>query len=423
MEDISTEDTIAAFLGLEDDDLLTEAVKLLIETQRAYRDVEAQRISRREADNVRRTYLKYMRKHRLKTVDEEEDLAENEFAIARNAETPAESVVHPLNQDDLWLLTDFEAICTLWLAEDVKTVEGFTDTLREFLNDPGIESHLKERLFERDKERGEYLLTAILEEESSDLAAHSMLVRLYEKKERWAEIEAEYKRFLNETDDEMVWANYGDFLEHRGQYGEALTAFKESLEVCERIGTSGEGLGEVIKERISRVERMMHLEGEEARKAREYWESVWLLEEVRAFADSQLRKEMEKAQEEYREATGLEKLRIDQLFEYLNWFLFSRKLADGRTPGLVYADEKGLTEELRAKIAELGNPIAGAFELVHVDPASFTMLVKEVGSEKEYEVRGDVQELEEGTRFAMTIYPWGDIYFTGGVLRALKEAS
>jgi tetratricopeptide (TPR) repeat protein len=248
-------------------------------------------------------------------------------------------------------------------------------------------------------------------------------VGLYEKEERWAEIEAEYKRFLDETDDEMVWANYGDFLERRGRYSEAFTAFKESLEVCERIGTTGEGLGEVIKERISRVERMMHLEGEEARKAREYWESVWLLEEVRAFADRRLRKEMEKAQDEYKEAAGLEKLRIDLLFEFLNWFLFSRKLADGRTPGIMYADEKGLGEELRAKIEKLGNPITGAFELVRADPASFTMVVKEVGSGNEYELRGDVPELEEGLTFAMTIYPWDDIYFTGDVLRALKEGS
>jgi tetratricopeptide (TPR) repeat protein len=420
---MSTEDVIAAFLGLEDDDRLKEALKLLIETQRAYRDVEAQRISRREADNVRRTYLKYMRKHGLKTVDEEEGLAENEFAIVRDAAETDESALQPLNQDDLWLLTDFEAICALWLAEDVKVAEGFPDALREFLSDPDIESRLKERLFERDKERGAYLLTAILEEEPSDLAAHSLLVGLYEKEERWAEIEAEYKRFLDETDDEMVWANYGDFLERRGRYSEAFTAFKESLEVCERIGTTGEGLGEVIKERISRVERMMHLEGEEARKAREYWESVWLLEEVRAFADRRLRKEMEKAQDEYKEAAGLEKLRIDLLFEFLNWFLFSRKLADGRTPGLMYADEKGLGEELRAKIEKLGNPITGAFEVARADPASFTLVVEEVGTGKEYELRGEVPELEEGLNFAMTIYPWGDIYFTGGVLRALKEAS
>jgi tetratricopeptide (TPR) repeat protein len=356
-------------------------------------------------------------------VDEEEGLPESEFAIVRDAAETEESALQLLNQDDLWLLTDFEAICALWLAEDVKVAEGFPDALRGFLSDQGIESRLKERLVERDKERSEYLLTAILEEEPSDLAAHSLLVGLYEKEERLAEVEAEYKRFLDETDDEMVWASYGDFLERRGRYNEAFTAFKESLEVCERIGTTGEGLGEVIKERISRVERMMQLEGEEARKAREYWESVWLLEEVRAFADRRLRKEMEKAQEEYKEAAGLEKLRIDLLFEFLNWFLFSRKLTDGRTPGLMYADEKGLGEELRAKIEKLGNPITGAFEVVRADPASFMILVKEAGSGEEYELRGDVPELEEGLTFAMTIYPWGDIYFTGGVLRALKEAS
>ncbi|MBN1455249.1 MAG: hypothetical protein JW945_03225 [Methanomicrobia archaeon] len=420
---MSTDDVIAAFLGLEDDNLLKEAVKLLIVTQRAYRDVETQRISRREADNVRRTYLKYMRKHGLKTVDEVEGLTEGEFAIVRDAAETDESALQPLNQDDLWLLTDFEAICALWLAEDVKAAEGFPDALREFLSDQGIEGHLKERLFERDKARGEYLLTAILEEEPSDLAAHSLLMGLYEEGERWADVEAEYKRFLDETDDEMVWANYGDFLERRGRYTESLTAFKESLEVCERIGTTGEGLGEVIKERISRVERMLHLEAEEARKARAYWESSWLLEEVRAFADRRLRKEMEKAQEEYKEAAGLEKLRIDLLFEFLNWFLFTRKLADGRTPGLMYADEKELDEELRAKIEKLGNPITGAFEVIRADPASFTLVVKETESGKEYELRGDLPELEEGLTFAMAIYPWGDIYFTGGVLRPLKEAS
>jgi hypothetical protein len=89
----------------------------------------------------------------------------------------------------------------------------------------------------------------------------------------------------------------------------------------------------------------------------------------------------------------------------------------------MYADEQGLGEELRAKLEQLGNPITGAFEIVRVDPASFTMVVKEVESGKEYELRGDVQELEVGLMFAMTIYPWGDIYFTGGVLRALTEAS
>ncbi|MGC9444083.1 MAG: hypothetical protein ACP5E9_04015 [Candidatus Methanospirareceae archaeon] len=420
---MSTEDVIAAFLGLEDNDLVRDAVKLLIETQRAYRDVEAQRISRREADNVRRAYLKYMGKHGLKTVDEEPGWVENEFAIVPDVAEAGKSALQPLNQDDLWLLTDFEDICALWLTEEIKVAEGFLDAFHGFLGDPAIESRLKARLFERDKARGKYLLTAILEEEPSDLAAHALLVGLYEEEERWAEVEAEYKRFLNETDDELVWANYGDFLERRGRYDEAFTAFKGSQEVCERIGTTGEGLGEVIKERISRVERMMRLEGEEARKAREYWESVWLLEEIRAFADIRLRNELEKAQEEYREASGLEKLRIDQLFEFLNWFLFSRKLADGRTPGLMYADEKGLDETLRAKLEKLGNPITGAFEIVRADPASYMIMVKEVATGTEYEVRGDVPELEEGLTFAMTIYPWGDIYFTGGVLRALKEVS
>ncbi len=415
---MSTEEVITAFLGLEDRDL-TDAVNLLVETQRAYRDVEAQRISRREADNVRRAYLKFMRQHDLKTVDEEAGLAENEFAIAREA-AEEQSALQPLNQDDLWLLTEFEAVCALWVAEDVRVAEGFPDALRGFLGDPHIESRLKERFLERDKARGEYLLTAILEEAPSDVAAHSLLVWLFETDERWTDVEAEYKRFLDETDDEVVWANYGDFLERRGRYEEAVNAFHECLEVCERIGTTGEGLSSIIKESVSRVERMLHLEGEDARKARDYWESVWLLEKVRTFADKRLQKELEKAQQEYKEAEGLEQLRIDLLFEFLNWFLFSRKLADGRTPGRLYADEQKLSEDLTAKLAQLSQPVKGAFEVVRVDPASFTILLKAVTSGEEYELRGDMPELKEGLTFAMTLYPWGDIYITGGIVRALQ---
>lgn len=411
------EERLKKFLDLEDEDEeIVEAWKLFIETNKAYRDVDARVISRREGDNVRRKFAKYMKKNRLRMLDEEEGLKAHEIAIAR--EEKAEGEIKTLNSFDLWLLTDFEDVCAAWMAEDFGDVEGFPDMIIAFLDDPFVNSQLKERLIEKDTERGEKLLKTILEDNSSAVSVHLLLVKYYESENRLAEAEAEYKRMLTVTDDEIVWAFYGGFLEKRGRYEEAFDAFKNGFEVCERIGRAEDGLDAAIKESINRVERMKNLEGDEAEKAIEYWEAVWLIEEIREFAYKTFGTEIEKAEEEYKEAEGIEEIDFEDGFDFLNGFLFSRTLDDGKTPGVVYAEEKGLSEELKEKIKGLGNPIKGDFEVVSVDPATFKFTVKELKTEEEYELRGDAPDIKAGLTFAGNIYPWADFYLTGGALKA-----
>ena len=98
--------------------------------------------------------------------------------------------------------------------------------------------------------------------------------------------------------------------------------------------------------------------------------------------------------------------------------MFSRTLDDGKTPGVLYAEEKGLSEELKEKIKGLGNPIKGDFEVVSGDPATFKFMVKEIKTEEEYELRSDVPDIKAGLTFAGNIYPWADFYLTGGALKA-----
>ena len=414
------EERLKKFLDLEDEDEeIVEAWKLFIETNKAYRDVDARVISRREGDNVRRKFTKYLKKNKLRMLDEKEGLKAHELAIAREEE--AEGAIKTVNSLDLWLLTDFEDVCAAWVAEDFGQVEGFLDMIIAFLDDPFVNSQLKERLIEKDTERGEKLLKTILEDNSSAVGVHSLLVKHYESEDRLAEAEAEYKRMLTVTDDEIVWAAYGDFLEKRGRYGEASDAFKKSFEVCERIGRAEDRLGVAIKESINRVERMKNLEGDEAEKAREYWDAVWLIEEIREFADKTFGTEIEKAREEYKEEKGIEEIDFEVVFDFLNGFLFSRKLEDGRTPGIVYAEEKGLSEGLKERIKGLGNPIKGDFEVVSVDPATFKFVVKEIKTEEEYELRGDVPDIKGKLTFAGSIYPWADFYFTECEFKAQEE--
>ncbi len=69
---MNQKDLIAKFLNLEDEDEeIVEAWNLFIAAQKAFRDVEARTLSRREGDNVRRTFLRHMGKHGLKTLNEE----------------------------------------------------------------------------------------------------------------------------------------------------------------------------------------------------------------------------------------------------------------------------------------------------------------------------------------------------------------
>jgi len=247
---------------------------------------------------------------------------------------------------------------------------------------------------------------------------HSLLVEHYERESRFSEAEAEYQRMLSETDDELVWANYGYFLERRqGRYEDAFEAFKNSLEVCERVGEeeAGEFLEEV-KRSISRVERMKDLEGEKVRAAREYQEAVWLIADIREFAEKRMEREIKKAQEEYVEEKEMEEIEFEDTFDFISWFLFHRELPNGKVPGMVYVEEKSLDEVTKERLRGLGNPVEGTFEIVDVDHLSFKFVVKNIITDDEYELMGDFSGISDGQIFSGNIYPWSDFYFTGGAL-------
>jgi len=415
------EELLRKFLGLEDEaEERVEAWKLFIETNKAFRDVDARVISRREGDNIRRKFTKHVRKNRLKMLDDEEGLKTHELAIGREGEE-AEGELKRLNSFDLWLLADFPALCTVWVADDVKEAEGFPDAILAFLDNPYANVRLKERLIEKDKARGEALLKTLLEAQPSAVSAHLLLVWFYEREGRLEDAEAEYTRMSTETDDEVVWTNYGDFLEKNGRYEEAFDAFKKGFEVCERIGRAGDRLGTVIKDSISRVERMKNLEGEAAAKAREYWDAVWLIDDIREFADKTYATELEKAPDEYKEEKGIDVSYVEETFDFFYWFLFSRALGDGRTPGMVYAAEKGLGDELKERLQGLGNPVSGDFEVVSVDRATFTFVAKNVETEEEYKLQGSIPDIEGRLTFTGNVYPWGNFYFTECLLKVQEE--
>ncbi|MGB2726846.1 MAG: hypothetical protein WBD09_00015 [Halobacteriota archaeon] len=418
------EELIKKFFGCEDEDeRVVKAWDLFIDVQRAYRDEKVGVISRRERDKVRREFDRYVRKSKLRMLDEEEGLKAHELAIVREEE--AEGEIKTLNSFDVWLLVDFEEVCSALVADEPDVVEGFPDAIVEFLEDPGVDEWLKERLIEKNKEAGERLLKTILVARPAETNVHSLLVEHYERAGRFSEAEAEYKRMLSETDDELVWANYGYFLEkRRGRYGDAFEAFKNSLEVCERVGEEEAGAFlKEVKKSISRVERMKDLEGEKARVAREYQEAVWLIEDIREFAEKRMEREIRKAQEEYVEEKEMEEIGFEDSFDFMGWFLFHRKLPDGKVPGMVYAEEEGFDGVTKERLKGLGSPEEGTFEIVDVDHATFKLVVKDIITDEEYELMGNFSEIRKGQTFTGCIYPWGDFYLTAGAVATYAEES
>jgi tetratricopeptide (TPR) repeat protein len=348
---------------------------------------------------------------------EEEGLKAHELAIVKGEE--GEGEIKTLNSFDVWLLTDFEEVCSVLVADEPEEIEGFPDVIIAFLENPEVDEWLKERLVEKNKEAGERLLKAILEKRPAEVNVHSLLVEHYERVGRFSEAEAEYQRMLSETDDELVWANYGYFLEKKERYEDAFDALKNSLEVCERVGEEEAGVFlEEVKRSISRVARMKDLEGEKARAARVYQEAVWLIADIREFAEKGMEREIKKAQEEYVEEKDMEEIEFEDTFDFINWFLFHRKLPNEKVPGMMYAEEESLDEVTKERLRGLGSPVEGTFEIVDVDHASFKLVVKNIITDEKYELMGNFPEIRKGQTFTGNIYPWGDFYLTAGALAA-----
>jgi tetratricopeptide (TPR) repeat protein len=412
---MNQKELMKSFLDLEDEEEeIVEAWALFIAVQKAFRDAEAGIISKRERDKEQRGFIKHMRKNKLGMQDEEDKLKAHELAIAKEGSDR----LKPLSSFDIWLLADFKDVCAAYVADDLRSVEGFPDRIIEFLKDPSVDGRMKERLIEKDGEKGEKLLKTIIEDIPTEVNAHWLLVELYDRENKQVEAEGEYKRFLSETDDEVVWANYGNFLEKSGRYDASLEAFKNSLASYERAKRKDPGgFLEAVKLSISRVERMNNLEGAEAIKAREYQEAEWLIGDIREFAETRLEKELVQAQEEYKEERDMESIMVEDAFDFLNWFVFSRKLGDGRTPGMIYAKEKGLSDELKGRIEGLGNPVKGIFEVVSLENASFRIRIKDLITDAEYNLIANVPGITVGQTFVGNIYPWADFYLTCGGLK------
>lgn len=419
---INREELIKKFFELEDaDELVVRAWDIFIDVQRAYRDEKAGVISRRERDKRQRIFAGHMKKNKLRMLGEEEGLKAHELAIVKGEE--GEGEIKALNSFDVWLLADFRDVCSAWVADEPEVVEGFPDVIIAFLENPEVDEWLKERLVEKNKEAGERLLKTILEKRPAEVGVHSLLVEHYERESRFSEAEAEYHRMLSKTDDELVWANYGYFLERwQGRYEDAFDALKNSLEVCERVGEEEAGAFlEEAKRSISRVERMKDLEGEKARAAREYHEAVWLIADIREFAEKGMEREIKKAQEEYMKEKDVEGIVLEDSFDFMHWFLFCRKLPNEKVPGMMYVEEKSLGEVTKERLKGLESPVEGTFEIVDVDHTSFKFAVKDIITDDEYELMGDFPAIRNGQTFSGCIYPWGDFYLTAGALAAYKD--
>jgi len=151
-------------------------------------------------------------------------------------------------------------------------------------------------------------------------------------------------------------------------------------------------------------------------------EAVWLIDEIQEFADHRFGAEIEVAEEEYKKEEGIEAINFEAVSDFSTWFFFTRKLGDGRTPGMVYAEEKELNEALKEKMEGLSKPVKGTFEIVRIEPVSFKLVVKDLRTQAGYELRGDFPSIKVGLTFTGTIYPWGDFYLTMGALRIQKGA-
>ncbi|KAF5413509.1 MAG: hypothetical protein C5S38_06280 [Candidatus Methanophagaceae archaeon] len=398
------------------DESAVRAWSFFIDLQRAASEETAGRLSRRDRDNVQRIFNRYMNKNKLIMLSEDNGLKAHELAITK-AGVGEEEKLKIVHSFDVWLLADFEDVCSILVADEPNETDGFPEVILKFLTDSGVHKWLKERLIEKNKDAGERLLKAILEDNPAELTAHSLLVDFYERESMFFEAEVEFRRMLDTTNDKLVWANYGYFLELQGRYEDAFVALQNGMKICERAGEDvADDFLEEVTRNISRMERMKGLAGEDARVVRDYQEAMRLLGDINVFAEKNLDTEITKARAEYLKEKDQAELKYEDSYEFMNWFLFQRELPTGKVPGIVYAEEKGLSDTTIERLKGLGNPVESFFEIVAVDNATFKLVVKDMATDKEYELVEAYSSVAVGQTFSRYIYPWGDFYFTAGTL-------
>ncbi len=100
---------------------------------------------------------------------------------------------------------------------------------------------------------------------------------------------------------------------------------------------------------------------------------------------------------------------------FLNWFSFERKIeGKGKTPSEIFMEEYQMPEWLKERIKAMQKPVTGLFEVKKKLPDNkFTL--RNVMDGKEYTLFGIIK-LNEGDFVGDEIYPWGEVYITGGAI-------
>ncbi|MDF2956198.1 tetratricopeptide repeat protein [Candidatus Alkanophaga liquidiphilum] len=403
-------DLVKKFLGEENEEIL-DAWTLYFEYARA-----ASRhggLSRMQQDVARRKLQKFLREHGLEMFDAEDGLNVDEIAIAR---TQAEMQEHAVNFWDVVLLAEYEPLCRALFSETPAAVAGLRETLLLFLTEAPEE--VKSRFFARG-EMAERVLRKMLDEEPSETSVRRALIDFYVKKGRFEDAENEYKRLLEIREEPVFWYDYASLLEDLGKYEEALRAYERSI---------SQGVPEHIYRHVrscmNRVEKLMRLEGEDARRIKEFKASMDIMAKVReSVTKGSLEAEFKRAFSEYKTVTGQQSLDAHELMGFVDWFAFERRLPNGETPAMLYAKIHGLDEAMREKLKNLQNSVSGVFEVVELDADAFKLVVRELVSDKEYLVIADPEGIEQQQTFQGKLVPWGDFYVVSGAVVHTREAS
>lgn len=125
------------------------------------------------------------------------------------------------------------------------------------------------------------------------------------------------------------------------------------------------------------------------------------------------REEIEKALEEFpywREELDEELSTKD----FADWFVFTRKMANGKTPSRLFTEKHGIGPELEGKIRQLEGAKYGVFTVLHVEGDEMEVRNREGETFQAVRLWEKAGLYKEGMTVRGRLHPWGDKYaFTG----------
>ncbi|KAA0004116.1 MAG: hypothetical protein FE043_01540 [Thermoplasmata archaeon] len=121
--------------------------------------------------------------------------------------------------------------------------------------------------------------------------------------------------------------------------------------------------------------------------------------------------EIKTALKEYRYSVEDE----NRFIVFLNYFTFERELESrGKTPAELFMEEYDMPDWVAENIKKFQTPVKGFFEVKEVLPQS-RFIVQDIFNKKEYLLCGEIN-LKKGDFIGDEIYPWEDVYLTGGAI-------